>query len=304
MRYVKQMRLPPNPKLSEVIIAMEAAGVLGAGRLAAAVRIVREMLSSDDYTVFLCLSGPVVPGGLRCIISDLLKRKMLHAVVTNGANIVHDIAEAIGEKHIQGKMQPDDVELFRKGTARIGDVYIKLEAFKRLEKKVHHLLSDITLEEVKLSPSTLLEKIGRKLRDDESILYNAAAVGTPMFSPGILDSMLGLHVWTYKQTRKLELDILADMNKMADIVFEAKKTGAIILGGGIPKHFTLGAVALKGGVDAAIQITLDRPEAGSLSGAPLEEGITWGKAKATGRLVTVISDFTIAFPMIIAGSLR
>ena len=65
----------------------------------------------------------------------------------------------------------------------------------------------------------------------------------------------------------------------------------------------MGASTLKNGLDAAIQITLDRPEGGSLSGAPLEEGISWRKMKTESRAVTVISDATIAFPVIVAAAL-
>ncbi len=57
---------------------------------------------------------------------------------------------------------------------------------------------------------------------------------------------------------------------------------------------------LKGGVDAAIQITMDRRETGSLSGAPLEEAKSWAKAKAGSNLVTVIGDATIIFPLMLS----
>jgi deoxyhypusine synthase len=93
------------------------------------------------------------------------------------------------------------------------------------------------------------------------------------------------------------------LNQLSEKIFQAKKTGAIILGGGLPKHFTLGANMLREGVDAAFQITLDRPEAGSLSGAPLEEAISWRKAKQNGQFCTVIGDATICFPLIVSAAI-
>jgi deoxyhypusine synthase len=77
---------------------------------------------------------------------------------------------------------------------------------------------------------------------------------------------------------------------------------AVILGGGLPKHYTLASNLLTGGVDAAIQVTLDRSEAGSLSGAPLEEAKSWAKAKCGSKLVTVIGDATIVFPLMVAAA--
>jgi deoxyhypusine synthase len=48
---------------------------------------------------------------------------------------------------------------------------------------------------------------------------------------------------------------------------------------------------------------MDRPEPGGLSGASLEEAISWGKVKPKGRAVTVVCDGTIAFPLIVAAAL-
>ncbi len=122
----------------------------------------------------------------------------------------------------------------------------------------------------------------------------------PVLCPAIYDSMLGINLWTYSQVRKLVLNPFLDFSKIVDLCYEAKKVGAIILGGGLPKHYTLISNIFRGGVDAAIQITNDRPESGGLSGAPLEEAISWGKVKHRKNLVTLIGDASILFPMAIA----
>jgi len=142
----------------------------------------------------------------------------------------------------------------------------------------------------------ILYEFGLRLNDSEAILVNAAKQNIPIFAPGLLDSMIGLHFWTFSQLKKLRIDPLSDMRELADIVLTAKKTGAIILGGGLPKHHVLGV--------NIVQITLDRPEAGSFSGAPLEEAVSWRKAKTKERLATVIGDATIIFPLIVAAALE
>jgi deoxyhypusine synthase len=91
-----------------------------------------------------------------------------------------------------------------------------------------------------------------------------------------------------------------DVKELTDIVFTAKKSGAIILGGGVPKHYILNANLLRKGIDYGIQITMDREEAGSLSGAKLEEGVSWGKAKARSRIVSCVGDVTVLFPLLVA----
>jgi deoxyhypusine synthase len=89
------------------------------------------------------------------------------------------------------------------------------------------------------------------------------------------------------------------MKIISDMVFEAKKSSGIFLGGSLPKHYIMGANILRGGLDSAIQITLDRPEGGSLSGAPLEEAVSWGKVKDAGNKVTIIGDATSIFPLMV-----
>jgi deoxyhypusine synthase len=108
----------------------------------------------------------------------------------------------------------------------------------------------------------------------------------------------------FGQDKTLRIDPLLDTQVIMDKVYEAKKVGVIILGGGVPKHFALFANTFREGVDAAVQITMDRPEPGGLSGASLGEAISWGKVKPKGKAVTVICDATIAFPLIIASALN
>jgi len=304
--YVKQMELARGMTLSALVEQYDKAGVLGAGRVGRGVRIIRHLFQSPEYLVFLALAGPMVPGGLRHIIADLIRTKRVHILVTSGANVVHDIIEAIGGHHVKGSMTVDDRELAKKQIGRAGDVFIETAAFEQLEKKVHALLGQIP-EKTRiagLSPSELLSEIGSQLDDPQSILRQAHLQSVPIFCPGILDSMLGLHLALFRQLHPLNLDELKDMKILYDRVYEAKRIAAIILGGGVPKHFALGANILRGGLDSAVQITTARDEDGSLSGAKLEEGISWGKVKATATFETVIGDATVLFPLMIGAALE
>jgi len=305
LQNVKQMNIRSKMTVGQLVDEMKLCGVLGAGRLAKAVDLFTEMLSDESYTVFLSLAGPMVAGGLRNVISELIADNHIDVVVTNGANVVHDVIEAIGKSHLIGTFSADDAELRRLGRGRIRDIYVPQDAFEALERELFNIFDGIPKEERnKLPVYELLSKIGKQLKDEKSILHQASTRKVPIFSPGILDSMVGLHIWTYSQTKPINIDQLADMQQFSDIIYNSDKTGVIILGGGLPKHFVLGANILREGVDAAVQITLDRPEGGSLSGAPLEEGISWKKVKDKNKLVTVIGDAVILFPIIVAASLE
>jgi deoxyhypusine synthase len=287
--------------VSDLVKQMSATGVLGAGKLGEASQLVAEMFSDPDYTVFLTLSGALVPAGFRRIIHDLIKDEYVNVLVTTGANMVHDMVETLGYRHIVGSFQAEDRRLKRENIGRIGDVFIEQKAFQALEKWLYKTIDAIPEEKRRrISGAELLSEIGRRIKDKDSILAVAAGRNVPVICPAFIDSIAGFQMWMFGQDKILRLDPFLDTKTIMDRVYEAKKVGIIILGGGVPKHFALFANTFREGVDAAVQITMDRPEPGGLSGASLEEAISWGKVKPKGKAVTVICDATIAFPIIVA----
>ena len=295
------MEVTENMSVLDLIEEMGKSGVLGAGRVSKATQLFADSIKDEDTSIFLSVAGPMVPGGLRKIIFDLINDGFVDVLITSGANITHDLVESFGGGHYSG-ISADDEELCQQGMGRIGDVYTKSHDFEVFEEKISEILTKIAEEKKIISIRELLFEIGNMIEDEDSILKIAAEKGVPIYAPGIIDSMLGLQLWMFTQDKELHLDAVGDMHELSDIVFEAEKVTAVLLGGGLPKHYALASNLLKGGVDAAIQVTMDRSETGSLSGAPLEEAKSWAKAKAGSNLVTVIGDVTIIFPMMVAGA--
>ncbi|UCD45858.1 MAG: deoxyhypusine synthase [Candidatus Bathyarchaeota archaeon] len=304
MKRVEQMRLRPGMTVGELADEMLRAGVIGAGRVGRAVDIVAEMFSDPDYTTFITLSGPLVPSGMRLIFTDLIRGGYVDAVVTNGANIVHDIVEAMGKAHMVGAVDVDDAELLEKRINRAYDIFIESDTWQALEEFIGGVLDSMPEQKrVDVPVHGLLREIGLRLEDEDSILHNAARKGVPVFSPGFLDSMLGIPLWMYSKRSRLVINPIKDFDLLGDMVYEAEKTGAIILGGGTPKHHTQYMNTLREGLDAAIQISTARVEDGSLSGAPLKESVSWGKLKGD-KASTIFGDVTIVFPLIVAAALE
>jgi deoxyhypusine synthase len=283
---------------------MQATRVLGGGRIGAAVDVVSEMFLGRDFTNFLTLAGPMVPAGLRLLIGDLIDRGFLDAIVTTGANLTHDVIESLGLRHYQGSFQADDRKLIRQGYSRIADIFVKESSFEKLDKTVRRWLSTIPVEDRRnIAFSDLLARLGSKIDDTDSILHKAVRNHVKVFSPGLLDSILGLSLWGFAQTEVLQLNPITDVTRMVEMAMTSKKLGVLIVGGGLPKHHTLLASVLREGVDRAVQITADRPEPGGLSGAPLAESISWRKIRKGGRFVDVYGDATVCLPLIIAAVL-
>jgi len=291
--------------VNELVTEMEKTGVLGAGKIGEAAELVAEMFSNPNYTVFLTIAGALVPAGMRKIIRDLIDKEHVNFIASTGANMVDDMIEALGYRHDIGTFSAEDKKLKDEEVGRIGDIYIEQKAFRHLEKWIYKILENIPEEKRShISIAELLSILGKQIEDSESILAVAAKKNIPIICPAFVDSIAGFHLWVFGQDKKLGIDPLLDTSRIMDKVYEAKKVGIIILGGGVPKHFALFANTFREGVDLAVQITMDRPEPGGLSGASLEEAISWGKIKPEGKGVTVICDATIAFPLIIAAALE
>ena len=305
MPFVSHIKIKRGMTVSALARQMEAVKVLGPGRFGKAVKILSEMFSDEDYCKMLSIAGPIVPGGLRSILVDLVEKNLINAIVTTGANVTHDMLEGLGHRHIVGSELADDETLRKRGLSRIYDLLVKQKAIEDLERSTRHMLDRIPLEDRRnMASYELLWSLGRQLDDKNSLLSVASKRHMPIFCPGIFDSMLGLDLWTYSQLNPLFINPFKDFSKIVELSYAAKRVGAIILGGGMPKHHVLIANSYRGGVDAAIQITLDRPEGGGASGAPLEEAISWGKIKKRNNLVTLVGDATILFPIITLGALE
>ena len=299
---VKQINVEKNMKISDLIDQFDKSGVLGAGRVGRACNILTEMIQDSDMKVFMSLGGPLIPGGMRNIITQMIKEGHVDLIVSSGANITHDLLEAFGGSHYRHEGR-DDEELNGEGIGRIADINVGSDDFTVFESEITKIFEKISQDKKHVSIQELLYEIGLRVDDENSFVAAASRKNIPIFAPGLIDSMMGLQLWIFSQDHDFIVDAVRDMHYLSDIVFEAEKVGAVLLGGGLTKHYTLASNVIKGGLDSAIQITMDRPESGSLGGAPLEEAKSWAKARCGSNLASVVGDVTIIFPLIYAAAL-
>ena len=299
---VNHINVDSDMKVSDLVNQFDKSGVLGAGRVGRACGILVDMIQDEEMNVFMSLGGPLIPGGMRNIVTKMINDGHVNLIVSSGANITHDLVEAFGGAHYQHEGR-DDEDLNADGIGRIADINVGSDDFTFFETEIIKIFEKISSKKKVVSIQELLYEIGLLVEDENSFVAAAARNNVPIFAPGLIDSMLGLQLWIFTQDHDFIVSAAGDMPYLSDIVFESEKVGAILLGGGLTKHYTLASNVIKGGLDAAIQITMDRPEAGSLGGAPLEEAKSWAKAKCGSNLASVVGDVTVIFPLIYAAAL-
>lgn len=285
---------------------------IGAADLHEAVSITARMFA-DDVSIFLGLSGAMVPGGMGRVVTELIRDGLIDALVTTGATLTHDTIEAIGGAHHhghatdRGPLERDHDEALREaGVDRIYNVYLPQEHFTAFE---HHLRSEVFPG---LSGTVPIRRLIRAVgeansrvsdRDDPGIAAAAAEHDVPIYCPAVEDSILGIQAWMYGQLNDFSLDPLADMSHLNDIATEATPAGAFVVGGGVPKNFVLQArLVTPEAYRYGVQLTMDPPATGGLSGATLNEARSWGKIAPDGENATVYGDATITFPLVVAAA--
>jgi len=295
MKPIHHIKISKRMSVSQLLKEMESTNVIGSGRLGRAVSIFEQMINDRDCTIFLGIAGAMVPSGMREIMLDMLESEHIDVFVTTGANLTHDLAEALGFSHYQGDENADDAKLNKKGLVRMYDSYMPAKVYEKMEDFFEKNWKEFeNCNNIK----EFLWTIG-KLTPKRSLLKICHEKKIPVFCPAISDSGIGLMVWgRLAKGKKINVNAFEDMKEILDIAWTCKKAGVIYLGGGVPKNYIQQSMQFSKGAYYGIQITTDREEYGGSSGAKLKEGISWGKLKEKARYVDVICDVTIALPII------
>lgn len=299
-RQVRDIKLKKGMKTSELMESMEDIGGFSAQHMVRGTKILDRMMKDKESFNFLSFPADIISTGTRGVIASAVKH--FDAIITTCGTLDHDIARAFGGKYSVGVFNADDVELHKMGIYRLGNVFIENKEYGlKLEDSFNEIMNDIYKSKdyrKEYSPSELIHEFGKRIKDENSIVRQAYLHNVPIFNPGIVDGAFGTALTIFSQTHDFKLNVLKDEIALSNISFDNKVTGALMVGGGISKHHVIWWNQFKGGLDYAVYITTATQYDGSLSGARLEEAVSWGKIKEKGEHVTIDGDATIILPII------
>lgn len=282
-----------------------------ARNLANAARISKLMADDKDCAIVVTLAGSLISAGLKKIIVDLMKRNMIDAIVSTGANIVdQDFFEGLGFSHYKGtQFNNNDDELRQLAIDRIYDTYIDEDELRICDDTIEKITN--SLEKKPYSSRQFIVEMGKYLKEnnlgDDSIVRTAYEMGVPIFVPAFSDCSAGFglvaHQWKNPE-QHVTIDSVRDFRELTTIKLMNPTTGILMLGGGVPKNFLQDIVVAAEvlGYEAdmhkyAVQLTVADERDGALSGSTLKEACSWGKVDIKEEQM-VFGELTTTLPMI------
>jgi deoxyhypusine synthase len=276
-----------------------------AANLGTAIHITNEMIN-NKVTIFLSCTSNMISSGLREIIRFLVKNKYVHVLSIAAGGIEEDIIKCL-KPFVKGSFEMSGRMLSEKGVGRIGNILAPYDRYLYFEKFMNPFFDRIYEEQKKrnipFTPSEFIFELGKEINNEDSILYWAYKNNIPVFCPALTDGSTGdlLHFQRMKK-KDFYIDIVGDQNKIVNLALNSDKTGAIVLGGGVAKHYILNANIFRDGLDYAIYITTAQEYDASDSGGNAQEAMSWTKIKINAPNVKIYAEASIVFPLLVAGS--
>jgi deoxyhypusine synthase len=281
----------------------------------------------EDYSLFATLSGAMTPAGLHqsCLI-PLIERGIIDSLTTTGANLYHDAHRLIGHRIREIDPNAGDLALRLARIIRIYDLGFWEETLLQTDKLFSAILRQPQFQR-KMTTAELHYELGKVIADIEealdikepTLLATCYRYAVPIFVGAVQDGSIFLNIVKLKRLLppeefKLEIDVNDDVFAMGAMQHYAaaklkRPLAVMILGGGVPKNYTLQGEPLldqilgvpTNGFDIDVQFCVDPVDNGALSSCPAGEGHTWGKVSPEGvaRSIYVHTDVTAVFPWIV-----
>lgn len=255
-------------------------------------------------TIFLGYTSNMISCGMREIIRYLCQHKMVDCIVTTTGGIEEDIMKCladsyIGDFHLKGSVLRDA------GINRIGNMLVPNNNYCLLEDFLMPVIEKMYQEQKTkgtiFSPSKIIDRLGQEINNKESVYYWCHVNQIPVFCPALTDGSIGdmLFFYTYKHDDFI-VDILSDLRRLNKMAMAAKKSGALILGGGVIKHHICNANLMRNGADYVVYVNTGIEYDASDAGATPDEAVSWGKITSSAKPVKVFAEASLVFPILVA----
>ncbi|HMU31099.1 MAG TPA: deoxyhypusine synthase family protein, partial [Nitrospira sp.] len=190
---------------TELLEAMRKTA-FGGRRLGEAYETLAAMIEDPDCKVVLTLSGAMTIAKMGKIISTMIDRGMVQAIVSTGALVAHGLSESVGKLHYRHEPSHTDEELFQKGYNRVYDTLEMESNLNYVEHVVSQTMKRLNVDQP-LSSNFLTRELGKTLAEEfegPGILKSAYLKNVPVYIPAFTDSEMGLDLGTWAMGKQID----------------------------------------------------------------------------------------------------
>lgn len=150
-------------------------------------------------------------------------------LVTTAGGIEEDFIKCLAPSYL-GDFKLKGKELRANGVNRIGNLLVPNGNYCLFEDWLSPILHTMTDEQVKdsvrWSPSTMIDRLGKEINNEESVYYWAHKNKIPVFCPALTDGSIGdmLYFHSFKRP-EFVLDVVQDIRGINNIAVHAPCTG-------------------------------------------------------------------------------
>ena len=274
-----------------------------ATHLAEGIEISKKM-QDEDAEIYLTCTSNIISSGLREVVASLIREGYIDVLITTSGSLTEDVIKS-ARPFKMGQWEADEAELREEGINRLGNIYVPSDRYVWLEQYLYDFFDDFFAEEQIRTPTAFARELGERLDDEDSVLKQAADHDVPVYCPALTDAEVGNFLYYYQQSNDVDIgiEILDDYDKLIEQGLLADTTGLIAVGDGVPKHHAIMTNLFRGGADYVVYISTGMEGDGSLSGAPPDEAVSWGKIKESETNYTQIeAEATLVFPLLAAAA--
>ncbi len=303
---VKGVDLEKELSIDDLIASFKTTG-LQASNLYNGILEIRKMRKANAK-IFFGATSNITSSGLREVVKYMAKNKYFEVYVTSGGAIEEDIIKCLGKTKI-ASFELDGHNLRENGWNRIGNMVIHNDNYLLYEKWMNELLNELTEgytpeNPIILTPSKLIKEMGKKINNEESVLYWCYKNNIPVYSPSVLDGSTGDMFTFFHGIESIKIDLAEDIKAINFEAVNQRENGAIIIGAGLIKHHILNANLFNNGLDYCVIMNTAVEYDRSDSGAAVQEAYSWGKIKPFRSCLKIHGEASVLFPLLIYGGFK
>ena len=318
---LEPLDLPKIHSIDALVRAMGSTAFTGR-QVGEGADVLEAMARDRECFIVMTLAGAMTVAKQGLIVTELIDRGVVKAVISTGALMAHGLVEGVGRSHFKYDPKMDDMELYEAGYNRVYDTLEPESNLDFVETIVARILKAWDHNEV-LCSYKINREIGRYLSENvpaRGILKSAFERNVPVFVPAFSDSEIGLDVALHNRARRknnsppLRFDPFEDLEYYAETLLKQERLGIFTIGGGVPRNWAqqfgpfIELRHRRGGEDLplkrfhyGVRICPEPVNWGGLSGCTYSEAVSWGKfvpPEEGGRFAEVLLDATVGLPLI------